>query len=120
MSQPHPHPSSAAARRPASGPGRARAVQMMVFGSVLAILGPLGGFLAGSMIGLSRELGEFDAMFIAMFAGLLLGGVGAVIAGLGLLRYARRDAQTSHPAQVSAQRAVEQVASNQSRPGAQS
>lgn len=68
-------------------------MQMMVLGSVLAVLGPLGGFLAGSMIGLSRELGEFDAMFVAMFSGLLLGGIGAVIAGLGLLKYARRDAE---------------------------
>lgn len=96
MSQQHP-PASAAARRPAPpGPGRARAVRMMVLGSVLAILGPLGGFLAGSMIGLTRELGGFDAMFLAMFTGLLVGGLGAVIAGLGLLRYARRDAQTQH------------------------
>jgi hypothetical protein len=32
-------------------------------------------------------------MFVALFVGLFVGGVGAVIAGLGLLRYARRDAQ---------------------------
>jgi hypothetical protein len=76
--------------------GRARAVQLIVLGSVLAVLGPLFGFLAGSMIGVSRELGEFDAMFVAMFVGLLLGGVGAVLAGLGLLRYARHDAQVTH------------------------
>jgi hypothetical protein len=92
-----PSPASAAARRAAPGHGRARAVQMMVLGSVLAVLGPLGGFLAGSMIGLSRRLGEYDAMFVAMFAGLVIGGVGAIIAGLGLLRYARRDAQTPPP-----------------------
>ena len=91
MSQPL-SPASAAARGSAHGPDRARAARMMVLGSVLAILGPLGGFLAGSMIGLSKELGEFDAMFIAMFSGLFLGGVGAVVAGLGLLKYARRDA----------------------------
>jgi hypothetical protein len=52
----------------------------------------LAGFLAGSMIGLSRSIGDFDAMYIALFVGLVLGGVGAVIAGLGLLRYARHDA----------------------------
>ena len=84
---------SATARSPEPDHGHVRAVQMMVLGSVLAVLGPLGGFLAGSMIGLSRTLGDFDAMFVALFIGLLIGGVGAVIAGLGLLRYARRDAQ---------------------------
>lgn len=96
MSQ-HLSPASAAGRRPVPDPGRARAVQMMVLGAMLAVLGPLGGFLAGSMIGLSRELGDFDAMFVAMFAGLMIGGIGAVIAGLGLLRYARRDAETGQP-----------------------
>ena len=91
MSQPL-SPASAAARDASPGPEKTRAVRMMVLGSVLAVLGPLGGFLAGSMIGLSKELGEFDAMFIAMFSGLFLGGIGAVVAGLGLLRYARHDA----------------------------
>jgi hypothetical protein len=44
------------------------------------------------MIGPSQELGDFDAMYLAMFLGLLVGSIGAVIVGLGLLRYARRDA----------------------------
>lgn len=81
-----------AAQPPAPGPERTRAVQMMVAGAVLAILGPLGGFLAGSMIGPAQELGDFDAMFLALFLGLLVGGIGTVLAGAGLLRYARRDA----------------------------
>lgn len=90
-------PASARADTPTPDPGRARALRMMVLGSVLAVLGPLGGFLAGSMIGLSRKLGDFDAMFIAMFVGLMVGGVGAVIAGLGLLRYARGEAKAGQP-----------------------
>jgi hypothetical protein len=69
---------------------------MMVLGSVLAVLGPLGGFLAGSIIGLSHKIGEFDAMYVALFLGLLAGGVGTVIAGLALLRYARYDARVTH------------------------
>jgi hypothetical protein len=68
----------------------------MVLGSVLAGLGPLGGFLAGSIIGLSYKIGDYDAMFVALFIGLLVGGVGGVIAGYGLLRYARHDAQVTH------------------------
>ena len=38
-----------------------------------------------------------DAVFVALFTGLRVGGVGAEIAGLGLLRYARQDAQSSAP-----------------------
>jgi hypothetical protein len=76
----------------ADAAGRTRTLQVMVLGAVLAVLGPLGGFLAGSMIGPAREVGEYDAMFVAMFAGLLVGGIGAVLAGLAALRFLRRHA----------------------------
>ena len=72
---------------------RTHAIQMMVLGAVVAVLGPLGGFLAGSMIGPGSGLGDFDAMYVALFAGLVLGGAGAVLAGLGLLGFARRQAR---------------------------
>jgi hypothetical protein len=62
-------------------------IRMMVLGAVLAVLAPLGGFLAGSIVGPSRSMGDFDAMFVWMFAGLLVGGVGAVVVLLGLLRW---------------------------------
>lgn len=68
---------------------RTRDLQVMVLGAILAVLGPLGGFLAGSMIGPARELGDYDAMFIAMFIGLVIGGIGAVIAWLAAMRYIR-------------------------------
>lgn len=62
-------------------------IRMMVLGAVLAVLAPLGGFLAGSIVGPSRSLGDYDAMFVWMFAGLLVGGIGAVVVLLGLLRW---------------------------------
>ena len=81
--------SSLVADTPADQRARARALQMMVVGAVVAILAPLSGFLAGSMIGPARELGDYDAMFVAMFVGLMIGGAGAVTAGLGVLRFVR-------------------------------
>jgi hypothetical protein len=62
---------------------------MMVLGGVIAVLGPLGGFLAGSMVGPEQELGEYDAMILWMFAGLCIGSIGAVLVFLGLLRWTR-------------------------------
>ncbi len=62
-------------------------IRMMVVGAVLAVLAPLGGFLAGSIVGPSRSMGDYDAMFIWMFAGLLVGGIGAVVVLLGMLRW---------------------------------
>ena len=95
MTQPSTPPSaSSSSDGPTeSGPDRSRAAQMRVAGMTVAVRAPLLGFLAGSMIGPSREVGEFDAMFVALFAGLLVGGVGAVVGGLGLLKFARHDSQ---------------------------
>ncbi|HEU4515586.1 MAG TPA: hypothetical protein VFR87_20935 [Nocardioidaceae bacterium] len=72
-----------------AGADRTRGIQMMILGAVVAVLAPLGGFLGGSMVGPAREMGDFDAMFVWMFAGLLVGGIGAVLVLLGLLRWSR-------------------------------
>jgi hypothetical protein len=85
-------PRPAAAHRPEELTPEARAhrdsgITMMVLGAVLAVLAPLGGFLAGSIVGPSRSMGDYDAMFAWMFAGLLVGGIGAVVVLLGLMRW---------------------------------
>ena len=64
-------------------------IRMMVLGAVLAVLAPLAGFLTGSIVGPSRSMGDYGAMFVAMFLGLLVGGIGAVVVLLGLLRWNR-------------------------------
>ncbi len=72
---------------------RTKGARMMVGGITLAVLAPLFGFLAGSMLGPARQFGDYDAMFLSMFIGLVIGGVGALIGGLGLLKFARDDAE---------------------------
>lgn len=79
--------------RPEPSPDRTRGAQMMVAGMTVAVLAPLLGFLTGSMIGPSQQVGDFDAMFVALFIGIFVGGIGAVVGGLGLLKFARNDAQ---------------------------
>ena len=62
-------------------------VRLMVAGAVVAVLAPLAGFLVGSMIGPSSDPQALDAMFLSMFVGLVVGGAGAVVGILGLLRW---------------------------------
>lgn len=54
----------------------------LIGGGILAALGPLFGFLVGSMIG--RGDGEgLSPLYIWMLVGLLIGGVGALMALMG-------------------------------------
>lgn len=68
---------------------KARGIQLMVIGGVIALLGPLGGFLGGSMIGPQKEFGNLDAMYLSLFIGLVVGGFGALLVLLGMLRWSR-------------------------------
>ncbi len=70
---------------------RDRAVRAMVVGAIIAILAPLLGFLGGSMIGSTDDPGDIDPMIVWLFAGLVVGGVGALIGFLGILRWMRVD-----------------------------
>jgi glycerol uptake facilitator-like aquaporin len=90
MSQPPTtSPDTSVVDTPEDARARTRALQMVVLGAVVAVLGPLVGFLTGSIVGPARDVGDYDAMFVAMFSGLVVGGAGAVAAGLGLLRFVR-------------------------------
>lgn len=59
----------------------------MILGGIVAVLAPLGGFLAGSIVGSTREVAGLDARFASMFVGLVVGGIGVLFLCLGLLRW---------------------------------
>lgn len=63
-------------------------VAIMVLGAVVAVLAPLFGLLAGSMVG-SPDPDSPGPLFQYFVAGLLLGGVGVVVLYLGFRRYRR-------------------------------
>lgn len=70
----------------------------LLLGLIIAALAPLGGFLAGSMAGPGAPTDRFSPLFLYLFGGIVLGGVGIVIAGLGGLRFYRhRATSTSMP-----------------------
>jgi hypothetical protein len=68
----------------------ARDLSLIIGGSIVAFLGPLFGFLGGSMVGSTRTGNELDPLFLSLFLGLVLGGLGAFVAFVGGLRWVRR------------------------------
>ena len=68
-------------------------VWLVIGGAVIAALGPLFGFLVGTMIGVSED-DDLDAIYLSLFAGIVVGGLGVALALLGVrraLRDRRRD-----------------------------
>jgi hypothetical protein len=59
---------------------------MIVVGCVVAALAPLFGFLGGSMIGSGTGTGELDPIYLLLFAGIVIGGLGVGLAILGVRR----------------------------------
>lgn len=55
----------------------------------MALLAPLTGFLGGTIVGTSGGAGEFDALFLWLFIGMVIGGMGGLVAILGALRWHR-------------------------------
>lgn len=64
----------------------------IILGAIAAVLGPLFGFLVGSMMGVGDADATVNPMFLALFIGIVVGGVGTVVALLGALRMLRRRA----------------------------
>ena len=65
-----------------------RGVRLIVVGAVVALLAPLAGFLGGTMVG-SSTVGDFDPLFVWLFVGMVVGGIGGVVAIIGALRWNR-------------------------------
>lgn len=58
----------------------------LLLGVCLAALGPLFGFLVGSIIGIGDPEAEVNPMFLSLFIGILVGAVGVLFAILGGVR----------------------------------
>ncbi|MBI2244073.1 MAG: hypothetical protein HYU55_09070 [Nocardioides sp.] len=63
-------------------------VWLIILGAVIAALGPLFGFLLGSLIGID-EGDDLDAIYLYLFAGIVIGGIGVGLALLGTRRVLR-------------------------------
>jgi hypothetical protein len=61
-------------------------VWLIIGGGVVAAFGPLFGFLIGSMIGSTTDTGDLSPIYLFLFAGIAIGGLGVGAALLGARR----------------------------------
>lgn len=69
----------------------------ILLGAGLAVLGPAAGFLIGSILGVGDDQSVVNPVYVSLVIGLVLGGIGGLIALLGTLRFIRRRARRSPP-----------------------
>lgn len=79
-------PTSGDGQEPDSRQLDGRGLRMLVLGALVTVLAPLAGFLGGSIVGESQDH-RIDPLAIWLFGGLVVGGIGAVIAFVGGLRW---------------------------------
>lgn len=102
---------SHAATEPVIAPGRpirleptAPGLWMTILGVAVAALAPLLGFLAGSSIGRADGDGSSDPLYWGLFAGVIIGACGvllAILGGIRLWRYTHREVAVSDAGDVS-------------------
>ncbi|MDI2099530.1 hypothetical protein [Ruicaihuangia caeni] len=69
----------------------------LLLGAGVALLAPLMGFLIGSIIGPGDTQAAINPMFLALFAGIVIGAGGAIwalVSALRLIRHVRRTPPT--------------------------
>lgn len=64
-------------------------IAAIIIGGAVAIFAPLTGFLGGTIVGSSGGAGQLDPLFLWLFVGMIVGGIGGVIAIMGALRWNR-------------------------------
>ena len=67
---------------------------LILLGAGAAVLGPAGGFLVGSIIGVGDGDATVNPVFLALVIGLIIGGIGGLVALLGGLKFIRNRTQT--------------------------
>ncbi|UNX54879.1 hypothetical protein MF406_00835 [Georgenia sp. TF02-10] len=73
-------------------------IRLVIGGVIVAVLAPLFGFLGGSMAGTSGTGDLADPVYLFLVGGIVIGGVGAVVAIVSGLRLAR--ALSTRPARA--------------------
>ena len=83
---PDPDRSTSTAGRPVTLTPVPPGVWLIIGGGVVAALGPLFGFLIGSMMGSTTDTGDLSPIYLFLIAGIALGGLGVAAALLGARR----------------------------------
>jgi hypothetical protein len=71
-------------------------VWLIIGGGVVAALGPLFGFLVGTMMGGTTDTGDLSPIYLFLFLGILVGGLGVGPVMLGVQRVLRERRTPPH------------------------
>ncbi|MEV0901276.1 hypothetical protein [Actinoplanes sp. NPDC049802] len=71
-------------------------VWLVIIGAGVTVLGPLFGFLIGTILGTEAKALGLSPIFLFLFLGFLIGGVGLGIVLLGIRRILRNRKTTAH------------------------
>lgn len=66
-----------------------KGLMLVIGGGVLATMGPLFGFLIGTMMGSTTDTEDLDPISLFLFLGIMVGGVGVLIVIFGVQRLFR-------------------------------
>lgn len=76
---------------PAVAAERARCIRWMLIGAFVGIFGPIIGFLGGSIVDAEQLIGGLEPLFVWLFFGMMVGGVGVCVGIIGALRWVKGD-----------------------------
>ncbi|MDJ0322303.1 hypothetical protein QMG61_00800 [Cryobacterium sp. PH31-AA6] len=68
---------------------RARCIRWMLIGAFVGIFAPIAGFLGGSTVSADRLVAGLEPLFVWLFVGMMVGGIGVVIGVIGALRWVK-------------------------------
>jgi hypothetical protein len=74
---------------PAASADRARCIRWMLIGAFVGIFGPIAGFLGGTIVDSEQLIGGLEPLFVWLFLGMMVGGVGVSIGIIGALRWVK-------------------------------
>lgn len=76
---------------PAMGSAHERtlSIRLMMTGVLVGLFGPIGGFLGGGIVSAEATIVGLEPLFVWLFFGIIVGGVGVAIGILGAVRWVR-------------------------------
>lgn len=74
---------------PATPADRTRCIRWMLIGAFVGIFGPIAGFLGGTIVDADQLIGGLEPLFVWLFLGMMVGGVGVCVGIIGALRWVK-------------------------------
>ncbi|MDY7527409.1 MULTISPECIES: hypothetical protein [unclassified Cryobacterium] len=68
---------------------RGVSIRLMLIGVLVGLFGPIGGFLGGTIVNADHTIAGLEPLFVWLFLGMTVGGIGVTVGIIGALRWVR-------------------------------